>query len=491
MKYSEYREFQLSPTATPCPNCSTLLQKFNHNDPNSEIKTHYICPNNDCNFVGAIDVSQVLILRKQLNEDLVKLADFTVDKISGFAPVKMYFTENCFGFTPNTWAWNFGDGTLETSTRNNIAHEYTSPGVYSVIMQITHPTEGSHQVVKNNLITIKDYESLSIDFSADITSGYDSLIVNFQDTSTGSEITGWEWDFGDGSPKSYLQNPQHQYTRVGNFDVTLTIYNSRLETQTITKSNYINIVYQIPRVQFTANRLVGFDPMEVQFTLDSDDYIENIQWIFGDGQFSTEENPSHIYTTPGLYSVKVIATNPSGSGELTKDNYITINEYVGPPVADFTYEILTGLDSTPISVKFNSNSTGSGIKEYFWQSSNGDTSYQQNPTLSFSEYGSYDISLTVKDWRDIIHTITKNIILDIEAPTASFVIENLPHNGIQFTNTSTGDFLTYYWQFGDGGVSTEKDPYYLYSDSNLYSVILEVRNNKSISTFMMDVIPTE
>lgn len=490
MKVGEYREFQLSPTKTPCPNCSTLLQKFKSNDPQSEIKEHYLCSNEDCNFVGAIDVNQVLILRQQLIKDLIKLTDFTVDKISGFAPVKIYFTENCFGFIPNTWAWNFGDGTSETSNVRTIGHEYTLPGKYTITMQISHPSEGSHQVIKTDLIDIKIFENIIPNFTADVTSGYDNLTVNFSDTSTGSEITGWEWDFGDGSPRSYLQNPQHIYDSVGNFDITLTVYNSRYESEVISKTNFINIVYQIPQLQFTANKLVGFDPMEIQFELDSDSYIENIQWDFGDGTFSNLRNPLHSYNSPGLYTVKVSATNPSGTGELVKSNYITVHEYIGPPIADFTYQILTGLDSTPISIQFTDTSVGSGIKEFFWETTNYN-SYQKNPLISFSNYGSYDVVLTVKDWRDITNQITKHIVIDIESPIASFTVQNLPHNGIQFTNTSTGDFLTYYWQFGDGGISTEKDPYYLYSDSGPYDVTLEVRNNKSFSTINVEIIPTE
>jgi len=58
-------------------------------------------------------------------------------------------------------------------------------------------------------------------FTADQRSGYNPLTVQFTDTSTGT-ITGWQWDFGDGST-STLQNPQHTYTATGTYMVKLNI----------------------------------------------------------------------------------------------------------------------------------------------------------------------------------------------------------------------------------------------------------------------------
>jgi uncharacterized membrane protein len=46
-------------------------------------------------------------------------------------------------------------------------------------------------------------------------------LVAFKDESIGS-VTGWKWDFGDGTT-STEQNPQHAYTRGGDFVVTLEV----------------------------------------------------------------------------------------------------------------------------------------------------------------------------------------------------------------------------------------------------------------------------
>lgn len=58
------------------------------------------------------------------------------------------------------------------------------------------------------------------DFSGTPLKGWYGLVVTFTDLSTGSPSS-WDWDFGDGSPHSYVQNPVHTYLKAGYFTVTL------------------------------------------------------------------------------------------------------------------------------------------------------------------------------------------------------------------------------------------------------------------------------
>ena len=56
-----------------------------------------------------------------------------------------------------------------------------------------------------------------------------SFQVTFNDTSTsnaGGVITGWTWNFGDGSPASNLQSPTHTYAAAGSYTVSLTVTDS-------------------------------------------------------------------------------------------------------------------------------------------------------------------------------------------------------------------------------------------------------------------------
>jgi PKD repeat protein len=81
--------------------------------------------------------------------------------------------------------------------------------------------------------------SLTADFSASSLSGSNPLSVMFSDLSIGSP-TSWDWDFGDGSPHSSLQNPTHIYTVSGTYIVSLSVSDGVLFS-TETKPDYITV----------------------------------------------------------------------------------------------------------------------------------------------------------------------------------------------------------------------------------------------------------
>jgi len=94
-----------------------------------------------------------------------------------------------------------------------------------------------------SLQTAYQFDILSLpvaNFTSDITTGNVPLTVNFSDLSTNTP-TYWEWDFGDGSPKSYAQNPAHTYNKSGVFTVTLTVSNAS-GSDTEIKTDYVTVV---------------------------------------------------------------------------------------------------------------------------------------------------------------------------------------------------------------------------------------------------------
>ena len=108
--------------------------------------------------------------------------------------------------------------------------------------------------------TLKSDDSLVADFTANATSGVNSLTVNFTDMSSGSP-TGWLWDFGDGY-NSTLQNPTHTYNNIGYFNVSLKILNND-SSSIIVKDDFVHIVYDrviLVNPDFEdGTRLVGWD----------------------------------------------------------------------------------------------------------------------------------------------------------------------------------------------------------------------------------------
>jgi uncharacterized protein (TIGR02145 family) len=130
----------------------------------------------------------------------------------------------------------------------------------------------------------------------------------------------------------------------------------------------------------------------VYFTDESTNSPTSWDWDFGDGSTSTEQNPSHTYSSAGSYTVRLTVTNSVGSDSETKTNYITVNSEIFKPVAAFTASPTTIIEEG--AVQFTDQSTNEPT-EWSWDFGDGSTSTEQNPNHSYTNEGTYDVSLTV------------------------------------------------------------------------------------------------
>ena len=79
-----------------------------------------------------------------------------------------------------------------------------------------------------------------------------------------------------------------------------------------------------PTADFKAPTLSGVAPLVVDFDDFSAGEIDSWSWDFGDGETSTEANPSHTYTTPGLYTVTLEVANDCGRNAMVREDYIEV-----------------------------------------------------------------------------------------------------------------------------------------------------------------------
>jgi PKD repeat protein len=149
-----------------------------------------------------------------------------------------------------------------------------------------------------------------------------------------------------------------------------------------------------PVAAFSADRYTGSLPLTVQFTDQSAGSAPlTYAWTFGDGGVSSLRNPSHQYTAPGIYTVRLLVTNGAGSDDEIKTGLITAGD---PPIAAFTSDKRTGI--TPLTINFDgSPSTGSPVLSYAWDFNNDGITDSTIRTPSFTYYGTgnYTVKLTV------------------------------------------------------------------------------------------------
>jgi PKD repeat protein len=183
-----------------------------------------------------------------------------------------------------------------------------------------------------------------------------------------------------------------------------------------------------PVAGFTNDFAGGSAPVTVHFT-DTASYsslnpITHWFWDFGDGTNSTLENPGHLYSANGAYDVSLTVSNPYCRNAVT----VTNNVVIGSPVANFTASPTTGMVNTVIA--FTDTSLGTPMQ---WNWSWGDGTWTngtiQNPTHSYTNPGSYSISLTASNKYG---SDTKTISSYITVLTGANEFANTTINGITF-----------------------------------------------------------
>ncbi|MFA6364015.1 PKD domain-containing protein [Methanoregula sp.] len=400
-------------------------------------------------------------------------ADFVSNLTDGTAPFGVLFIDESSN-TPTTWLWSFGDGS--TSTLKNPTHTYKTAGTYSVTLTATN-SAGSSTITQTGYITVSTTGSGPVAaFVTNVTSGTVPLSVLFVDSSTNSPSS-YIWSFGDGGT-STAQNPVHTYASAGTYAVTLTVTNS-VGSNTLSQSGYITVTKEsaTPVASFVATETSGSAPLVIQFVDSSTNSPTSWAWSFGDGSSSTSQNPDHIYTSVGTYTVTLTATNPAGSDTVTETDYITVE--LSAPITSFVADTTTG--PAPLTVNFTDTSTNSPT-EWYWVFGDGSTSTYQNVTHSYTSTGTYTVKLTAyndagsnKTTRSYYITVTETIT----PPTASFTSDvkqgNLPLT-VQFTDTSGNSPTAWVWTFGDGNSSTLPNPSHTYTASGTYTVKLTATN---------------
>lgn len=163
------------------------------------------------------------------------IANFSFTPTSGMDSLKVQFTDSSTGFITSR-LWTFGDNATDTS--KNPLHNYSTIGNFPVKLVVVGPggkdslTSPVPIVIKQTIPKPKAY------FSGSPTTGEDSLLVQFLDSSTGS-ITSHLWNFGDNTTDT-AKNPLHRYRKAGMYSVTLAVVGPG-GTDSYPRINYIAV----------------------------------------------------------------------------------------------------------------------------------------------------------------------------------------------------------------------------------------------------------
>lgn len=365
-----------------------------------------------------------------------------------------------------TYGWDFGDG--EISSDENPAHQYTLDGIYTVTLTATNECgpETSTQTV--TIVTPP-----TADFSANWTKGCAPFEVEYTDHSSYNAI-GRLWEFAGGNPSTSTElNPVITYPAAGVYSVKLTVTNAAGQRELLL-DNLIEVGTG-PSAEFSADIDLG----NVQFTNASSGATTYL-WDFGDGNTSTEEHPTHIYSD-GLYQVSLMVTNDCGVDTFSQTYAIATSI----PIAFFDSDVRAGC--APFAVQF-SNESSANATEILWQFPGGSpaSSNDQNPLVTYASPGTYDVIIIASNILGNDTFIIADYIVVEDIPNADFGFD-LTVTTVTFSNLSVRA-NAYEWLFGDGNTSNESEPDHTYPGNGTYAVQLIATNDCGTDTMTQDII---
>ena len=409
-----------------------------------------------------------MLFSKSISSQVI--SDFTtITSNTGCGSLVVEFEDLSTG-NPNTWLWDFGNGT--SSTLQNPVSIYSTPGSYTIKLSVT---DGATQDLHTQTDYVKVYNTPlpSISNNSSVFCVPQEVIF-VDETQFTNNITSWLWDFGDGG-SSVLQNPNYEYSISGLFTVSLSVVDNKGCESLIIFDNLID-AKKVPVTSFSSDIIFSCNNTENVSFINTSNNATNFTWNFGDGFTSSNFNPIHNYAS-GNFNVSLISSNNICEDTLVLNNFIEVGGEINP---DFTSniievcveEIIDFLDITP-----------SSPDSWLWDFGDGTTSNLQHPTHQFLSSGLFSVSLTTSKNGDCLETIIKtdyitvfdvpNIILNADEDYSC----DLPFS-VQFSD-NTLNAVDWSWIFSNGDSSSMQNPiidFYSFDQFDVSLVVIDINN---------------
>jgi gliding motility-associated-like protein len=396
-------------------------------------------------------------------------------------------TPSCFGLGVSTTnlstggamspEWDMGDGIVYQMPFVPM-HYYPNPGTYTITLIVNDPLACNLSDTMAVVVQVDSVIPPDASFTIANVIGCTQTTTTTTNTSVGS-YTEFDWDMGDGTLYN-TTNVVHTYTVPGTYTIVLTATDTLGCYPPDTAMAQITIAPPPPiNADFTVVQLNDCNNLSVQTTNLSTGNNMAFAWDMGDGTtYGNVPNVLHNYSATGQYSIQLVVTDLDAC--VPNDTIVVSIILVQPTqvISDFTVAqdpICTGLQ-----VDCQNLSTGPA-PVYLWDMGDG-TTYTGTDVVDhvYAAPGSYTVTLIATDTSTCNDADTTSLVVTINpyAPVAAAFtpveIFDCLQSILDLTNNSTGSFMSFLWDMGDGTQYTDTNVTHAFANAGTYDVSLVV-----------------
>ncbi len=296
-----------------------------------------------------------------------------------------------------SWNWDFGDG--NTSTEESPTHIYSGFGNRDIQLIVKTDALCADTATQSISITRAPQPPTAISVNTD------EYCISLTPEDITLECVGPDEDY-------YWYENDFTGTSIGTTK-TLTIaapaatttYLARSETSCGNSYALSITVTVLPNPTAAFNAANVCDGNNVEFndaSFDNNDVITNWNWNFGDGNTSTDQNPSFLFSSYGTQDIELVVTNASGCVDTSQQSV----EVFDNPVAAFDFSTECLGDAS--SFTNTSAAPASDIDSWTWEME-GSSYNTQNTTHTFSGSGDFVVNLTVETEEGCSNSISQTV----------------------------------------------------------------------------------